>query len=94
MALLGTEIAVTGLGMMLIPAYILLRVLRGATPVAKGYVAGRAVLASLSCLPFVICGVLLVAGAPGALYWMVPGVIVSLLATVLNAWVLLVEILR
>jgi hypothetical protein len=30
----------------------------------------------------------------GALYWIVPGVVVSLIATVINAWVLLVEILR
>ena len=49
-------------------------------------------VASLSCLPFIVSGALLCAGAPDALYWMVPGVIVSLIATVLNAWVLLVEI--
>ena len=33
-------------------------------------------------------------GVPGALYLLVPGVMVSLLATVPNSWVLLVKILR
>jgi modulator of FtsH protease len=91
---LGLEIAATGLVMASAPAFILFRVLRSGTKVARGYVAGRTILASLSCLPFIVSGALICAGAPDALYWMVPGVIVSLLATVLNAWVLLVEILR
>ena len=92
--LLGGEIAVTGAVMALIQAFILSGVLRSGTKIAHGYIAGRAVLASLSCVPFIVAGLLLWAGQPQALYWMVPGVIVSLIATVLNAWVLLIEILR
>lgn len=48
----------------------------------------------LSSLPIVAAGVLLLLSQSDALYWMVPGVIVSLVATVPNAWVPLVEILR
>jgi hypothetical protein len=48
----------------------------------------------LSSLPFIAAGVLVYLGAQGALYWIVPGVIVSLIATIVNAWVLLIEILR
>ena len=93
-AILGIEVAITGAAMAAAPP------VHSDSPAAlgrqgrPGYVAGRAVLAGLSCIPFIVCGVQLCAGAPSALYWMVPGVIVSLVATVLNAWVLLVEILR
>ncbi len=91
---LGGEVAVTGAAMAAAPAVLLFGLVRTGTAVHWGYVAGRMVLALLSCLPFIVAGVLLWQGAPSALYWMVPGVIVSLIATVLNAWVLLVEILR
>ncbi len=45
-------------------------------------------------LPFLVAGALLALGVPGGLYWIVPGVIVCLLAGILNTWVLLIEILR
>ena len=45
-------------------------------------------------LPFVIAGVLLITGRLTGLGWIVPGVILSLVAGLTNTWVLLVEILR
>ena len=45
-------------------------------------------------VPFVVCGVLLYKGYPSALYWLVAGTVFSFVAGVINAWVLLVEILR
>jgi hypothetical protein len=51
-------------------------------------------LAQLAILPFVIGGVSLAAGSFGGLYWLAPGIILSVTAGVTNAWVLLVEILR
>jgi hypothetical protein len=91
---LGSELIVTGAAMAAAPAVLLTRLLRSSVPVHWGYFIGRAILALLSCLPFLVAGVLLWQGASSALYWMVPGIIVALLATVVNAWVLLVEILR
>jgi modulator of FtsH protease len=91
---LGLEFGATGIAMAAAPAIILVPLLRAAPQVHWGYIFGRTLLAGLSCLPFLVCGVLLWLGDPRALYWLVPGVIVSLIATVLNAWVLLVEILR
>jgi hypothetical protein len=68
--------------------------MRSDSGVARRYVVSRAASAVLYSLAFIVCGVLLCLGVRDALYWIVPGVIVSLLTTVLNAWVLLVEILR
>jgi hypothetical protein len=52
------------------------------------------VLAQLAILPFVVGGISLTVGAFGGLYWLAPGIILSVTVGVSNAWVLLIEILR
>ncbi len=88
--LLGSELALTGLVMWIVPTVIQIR----ASGTDKTRLLPRILLTQSSSIPFMATGILMLAGVQGALYWMVPGVIVSLIATVLNAWVLLVEILR
>jgi hypothetical protein len=93
--LLGLELALTGIVMWAIPVRIHVAAFRaggGLIGPAGGW--PRMALAFLSSWPFIVCGVLLFLHAGGALYWAVPGVVVSLIATVINAWVLLIEILR
>ena len=51
-------------------------------------------LAALGTLPYVVGGLLLIADADGGLYWVIAGVVGAIVGAVLNAWVLLVEILR
>jgi hypothetical protein len=45
-------------------------------------------------LPLVAAGLTLILGAGGGLYWLVPAMILGFGGAVLNAWVLLVEIVR
>jgi modulator of FtsH protease len=45
-------------------------------------------------LPIAGAGLSLLTGAGGGLYWLVPGVVISLIGGVLNSWILLIEILR
>jgi len=54
----------------------------------------RILLANVQSLPFVAAGVLLIQEGAHGLYWIVPGVILCLIAGILNTWVLLIEILR
>jgi modulator of FtsH protease len=42
----------------------------------------------------VVGAISLIAGAGGGLYWVLGGIVGALVGTVLNAWVLLIEILR
>jgi hypothetical protein len=49
--------------------------------------------AAITLLP-IIAGATLLAHAGGGLYWVAPAVLVGLVAGLVNAWVLLVEILR
>ncbi len=91
----AAEIGLTGLAMWLAPVMLQLRVRptqgRGAYP--RNFFP-RVLLAQLSSLPIIASAVLIAAGNGTALYWMVPGIVFALIATILNAWVLLVEILR
>jgi hypothetical protein len=52
------------------------------------------VTAQVAVLPLLAAGVSLLVGAGGGLYWLVPGIVLCLVVGVLDAWVLLVEILR
>jgi modulator of FtsH protease len=49
--------------------------------------------ATIALLP-VLAGVTLIAEAGGGLYWLAPVILIALIAGLVNAWVLLVEILR
>lgn len=52
------------------------------------------ILAQGSALPTVVCGIFFLAGRRGGLYGLVAGMLVSVVTALLDAWVLLVEILR
>lgn len=54
----------------------------------------RMSLAQLATIPPIVAAVSVLAGVGGGLYWLVPGVVLLLVNAILNAWVLLVEILR
>jgi len=54
----------------------------------------RGLIGVCAGLPVLIGGCVLISGASGGLYWLAAGVLVTFAATVWNAWVLLVEILR
>lgn len=45
-------------------------------------------------LPFIIGGALIASGHAEAMYWTVPGVLLSIASGIIGAWVLLVEIQR
>lgn len=51
-------------------------------------------VSQLATVPFCIAGISLATGTLGGLYWLAPGIILSITVGVSNAWVLLVEILR
>ncbi|HEY6812159.1 MAG TPA: hypothetical protein VI074_05655 [Propionibacteriaceae bacterium] len=91
---LGAEI----LGFGLLPWLILIGIhvagVRGHIGPSRGLLVGRIVLAQGAVLPLLIAGVSLLLLAGGGLYWLIPGIVLCLLMAVLDAWVLLVEILR
>jgi hypothetical protein len=88
----GVEIGATGLLMWSIHTVSLIRS-RKLDRQYVGFVV-RFAVNQLPPLPFVVSGVLLIAGRSTGVYWIVPGVLLSFAAGVFGAWVLLVEIQR
>jgi modulator of FtsH protease len=91
---LGAELLVAGLVVWTGLVTIHVRAVRGQVGPSSGVLAGRIVLAQTAVLPLLIAAVSLLLGAGGGLYWLVPGVLFCLAVAVLNAWVLLIEIVR
>lgn len=58
------------------------------------WIAGQLALSVAGSVPVVVGGISLLAGSGGGLYWVLAGVVGALVGAVLNAWVLLIEILR
>jgi hypothetical protein len=54
----------------------------------------RVALGQIATLPFLVSGVVVLEGGLGGLYWLVAGLVFSILAALFEAWVLLVEINR
>ncbi|WP_203906886.1 hypothetical protein [Rhizocola hellebori] len=67
---------------------------RSPQEMAGSWLLSRAFPAAAISLLLVVAGITFLAEAGGGLYWVAPVVFVGLLAGLVNAWVLLVEILR
>jgi predicted MFS family arabinose efflux permease len=90
--LLGAEVIFIGFAMVIAPVVFQARAWRARKDAWERYM--RAVSTTGFSLPFVIGGALLFEGARSSLYWIAAGDILGVIAVVLSAWVLMVEILR
>ncbi|HEY4345288.1 MAG TPA: hypothetical protein VGN05_13140 [Parvibaculum sp.] len=89
----GLSFAFGGGVMWLLPTAIQVLSIRHRIPQPAGSFAARIVMTQLATLPFVISGVLLTTSG-GGLDWLAPGAVFCFIASAINAWVLLVEIVR
>jgi len=92
--LLGVELIAAG-----VPIWIMVTVLERASSRTNVFIGrwgkvGHFILAQSAVLTMIAGGGSLVAGRDGGLYWVVAGVMISFATALLDAWVLLIEILR
>jgi hypothetical protein len=92
--LLGTAILATGIVMVVAPIVIQLRTWSLRTDVTPVERTVRFAASAGLGLMFVVGGALVTAGAHGALVWLAIGDIACIVAVVLSAWILMIEILR
>ena len=90
----AAECAVVGFLVLAGPYSFQVRAFRSVTPNSQAHPGARALLTSLGGAPMLAAAMLLAQGSAAGLYWAAAGVIFSLVAGVVGAWVLLVEILR
>ena len=91
---LGTAILATGVVMVVAPIVIQLRTWSLRTDVTAVERTVRFAASAGLGLMFVVGGVLVTAGVRGALVWLAIGDIACIVAVVLSAWILMIEILR
>ncbi len=54
----------------------------------------RVILGQIATLPFMVAGITIMAGGMAGLYWLVVGMVFSILVALFGAWMLLIEINR
>jgi hypothetical protein len=91
---LGVELTILGAIFWGTISFLLRSHLLGNTYIKRRQKLMTTLLAQSSELPIAVCGVSLLVRHGGGLYWMVAAVIFSFVTVILDAWVLLVEILR
>jgi hypothetical protein len=89
---LGLELLAVGLPLSLVSGWLIGRALQPTGSTSP--LDPRRAMAAAGTVPFVVSGVSLIVEAGGGIYWVLAGGIGALVGGVLNAWVLLVEILR
>ena len=92
--MLGVELGAVGLVAWGAPFALQIAAGRRRTYVKRWHFTLRAVLHQAATLPILVGGALMVVVETSAPYWLALGVVLSLCLGLLNAWVLLVEILR
>ena len=60
----------------------------------ESYLASALLLAGIGTVPFVVAGVSFLAESWGGMSWVLSGFVAAIVGAMINAWVLLVEILR
>jgi hypothetical protein len=91
---LGIETLVFSLVALAFAVQASFAIVRAPSPMAKRYSVMKALLVTVPIVLFAIGGVLICFAVPGALFWIAAGIILAFVTSIVNSWVLLVEILR
>ena len=95
--MIGAEVLVVGLatwGWVVVIQLLRLRSWRAMRPDLRQAFVLRVALGQIATLPLVVAGIAVLAGGLGGLYWLVAGMVFSILVALFEAWVLLIEINR
>jgi len=91
---LGVEVLVLGLGALGFTVYSAVRVMRARGGATLAQALLKSLLGVLPAAAFTVAAVLLMLGSAGGLRWLAAGIVFAIVVSVVNAWVVLVEIRR
>ena len=92
--LLGLEILCLGLFIWVITLRIDISLLKNTDAENKKHSIQNIVFTQLAVLPYIIAGISTIKHGFEGIYWLLPGIIFSLIKALVDAWVILVEINR
>ena len=95
--MVGAELLVVGpatWGWVVVIQLLRLRSWRAMRPDLRQAFVLRVALGQIATLPLVVAGIAVLVGGLGGLYWLVAGMVFSILVALFEAWVLLIEINR
>ncbi len=91
---LGLELAVFGVFSWIVITFLLRAAVRDNSYITPGERFFKTVISHAATLPTIVCGVSLLVGRGGGLYWLLGTVFLALLGAIFDGWVLLIEIKR
>jgi hypothetical protein len=92
--MIGLECLVMGLGLWLAMTVRAVRAVRRGDVHDRRHYALNFVLMQIVLLPYIVGGLMMMAGVAAGLYWIAAAILFSFVKAVLEAWVLLIEINR
>ena len=90
----ASEILSVALGAAVLLTYIHIRAPRRLLRVTRLMFAMRVIGAQVGPILLIVGGISLLAQSGGGLYWVVPAMVAAMVAAIIGAWVMLVEIVR
>jgi hypothetical protein len=93
-AMLGLELLCMAIASWVITLRLDVKMLRNTPKEYKRHYTQNLLFSQCAILPYFVSAIMLLSGHVCGLYWLVPGILLSFAKSVLDAWVLLVEIHR
>jgi uncharacterized membrane protein YwaF len=91
---LGLEILLIGLALWAMVSRLDILAIRRSTAEYRRYFVRHFFVFQMAVIPYLVGGVIVLADAPGGLYWVAAAMVLSVFVASTEAWVLLVEINR
>jgi hypothetical protein len=91
---IGLEILLVGLALWGMISRLDVTAIRRSTAEYRRYFVRHFLMFQVAVIPYLVSGLLILAGANGGLYWLAAAMVISLFVASTEAWVLLVEINR
>jgi len=92
--LIGSEISVIAISMYILVIKMDIGIYKKTDVAYKKQYFFSVVFNQLAVLPYLVAGIAVLTYGENGIYWIVPGIILSFIKAVIDAWVLLVEINR
>ena len=92
--LLGLELFIIGVAVWIITLMLDNKMLKHTDKENKKHFVLSIFLSQFSVLPYIVSGIMLLVNGFSGIYWVIPGIVFSFIKSILDAWVLLVELNR